>query len=297
MGASPDPQENLTPMAHPLLPTRRTAALAGLGLAAALALPAGPVTALTGAGEATDPVGEVCTELLVAEGLCELVGSTLDATAAAAAAAAAPVTDAAAPVVDAVAPVVEAVGEILPPAAGEVLPPAVGDVVPVGTPQGSGGSGAVGSTGGSPVTGSEQAEPTKVEAAGKGAEEVAEPQAPPAEDGRIAGGPTIQPLDASAIGANIAGVRSQNGVNLQPYDAPLVSIPMDAPQVAGAPITTASPIAAVAADAIAFAGSAVLPHTTGAAAWVTASGLGLLAGTGVLWRRRFATLDASTLDQ
>ena len=278
-------------MAHPLLPTHRSRALATLGLAGALVLPAAPALALTTVtGQVADEAATVCTEALAATGVCQLVDETVAPPVEAATEAA---TEALAPVVDATAPLVDAVTEAVPPVVippGEVLPPSGDDPAPT-TPDPVPGSPS--STGAATTT---EPEPTKVQAAGKGPEEVSEPQAPPAADGRIAGGPTIQPLDSASLGSNMAGVRSQNGVTLQDYDAPLVSIPMDAPQIAGAPITTASPVAAMAAEAISFAGSAVLPHTTGAAAWVTASGLGLLAGTGVVWRRRLDTLGVDTLD-
>lgn len=280
-------------MAHPLLTTNRSRALAAMGIAGALALPAGPVLALsTTVDQVADEVIEICDGVLTADGVCEPVQETVETT-----------TDAAGPVVEAADPVVGAADEVVPP---PIIEPSeavatVTDALPLGgDPSTGGGSGVPGSSGsGSTSEGSASStssEPGKVEAAGKGATEVSEPQAPPSADGRIAGGPTIQPLDAAALGSNMNGVRSQSGVTLQDYDAPLVSMPMDAPQVAGAPITTASPVAAMATEAVAFAGSAVLPHTTGAAAWVTATGLGLLAGTGVLWRRRLSTLDATTLD-
>jgi hypothetical protein len=100
------------------------------------------------------------------------------------------------------------------------------------------------------------------------------------------------------MGSNIAGVRSQNGVTLQPFDAPLVSVPMDfeAPLVAGVPVTTASPTAALASQVVNFAGEAVLPQTTGAAGWVTATGLGMVAAAAITIRRRTTTLTVGTLD-
>ncbi len=277
-------------MAHPFI-TAHPRLIAAVGLTGALLLPAAPVVALGGVegpSAATDPVcdtvaglEEVCT--LVEDATQGVVGAT------------APVLDS---VVDAAAPVVQ----VLPAPAADVVDTVVGgasgdtgEQAPPATPQGSGSGSGSGSSG-QPATSGADGD-TKVEAAGKGPVEVMEPQAP-AADGRVAGGPTIQPLDVSAVGRNIPGIRSQNGVTLQPFDMPLVSVPMafEAPQIAGVPVTTSSPVSALAMEAVSFAGDAVLPQTTGAAGWVTATGLGMLAGAGVLVRRRAAALTVTTLD-
>lgn len=273
-------------MTHPILSrTSRTVATATIA-GATLLLPLGAAQAQLLGGDVEAPV-EVCEVTAVVEALdeaCAAVDELLDEALGAVTdqveAVAAPVTDA---VVGAVAPVTDAVGV-------ELLPADEGPAEPVPAPATGNGDTAEEAAPAAPAA----EEPVKVQAAGKAPTEVTEPEAP-AADGRVAGTPTIQPAD---LGANIAGVRSQNGLTLQPYQPPMVSVPVaqEAPQVAVPPSTTATPIVEAAADMVRFTGDALLPHTSGAAAWVTATGLGLLGAAGYAARRRMDTLTATALD-
>ncbi len=270
-------------MAHPIL-TRTTRTVATAAIAGAtLLLPFAGAQAqlLDGSVEESDRCATGVAEELV-EAACEavdaVVGEVVAPVVEGAVEALAPVTDAAgitAPVQD-LAEVVtgeeEAPVEQAPaaPAPNQPASPAAG-----------------GST-------AQEPEEAKVAAAGKAPTEVTEPQAP-AADGRIATAPTIQPAD---LGSNIAGVRSESGLTLQPYEAPMVSVPLaaDMPEIALPPTTTATPIVEAAAEIVRFTGETMLPQTTGAAVWVTATGLGLLGAAGYVTRRRLDTLTATTLD-
>lgn len=264
-------------MAHPhTTPTTSTRAMAFVGLAgAALLLQAGPAAAF-GVEVPVDAI-PACPAEATADTLLDDICDVIDE-------AAGDLVDA---VVESVAPVTDVVPvpEAVPALDGEEAPeeaPANEAPAPV---QG-------GSTEAAPAAES-PSEPAKVGAAGSSTTEVTEPQAP-ASDGRVAGSPTIQPAN---LGTNIPSIRSQNGLTLQPYEAPMVSIPMEyeAPMIATPPVTTAAPIQQAAADAVRFTGSALVPYTSGAGAWITATGLGLLGAAGYGLRRRADSLTATTL--
>lgn len=276
-------------MPHPDI-TRRPRPAAIVGAVGALLLVAGPAGAVLGTlGDATAQVCDAASGTVAS--LDAVLAPTCDAAdqvVGAAAEALAPVTEAV-PVDAVLAPVEEALAPI-----GEAAPAPVGDVLGGGDPDGGQEAPA---DGGAPAPAAgDGAEPAQgegqVAAAGKDPVEVTEPQGPAAQ-GRVTG-PTIQP---TVPGANIAGIASQSGLTLQPYEAmPMVSIPtvLDQPMVAGAPVTTSSPVAAVAAGALDFAGDVVLPQTSGQAFLLTAVGLGLVTATGTTLRRRFG--GTTTLD-
>lgn len=280
-------------MAHPKLNRPSAGRVAVVIAGAALLLPAAQASALTAGGIGT--VAEVSCETEVVTLACETAADALDA--------ASPLTDALAPTLDAApveVPLPEVIGAV--PVVGEVMgevmgeesgaePTTPGEATPV-TP---GGQTSGSTTGSSSTAAADDAESGKVEAAGKNTTEVSEPQAP-AADGRVTGTPTIQPAN---LGSNIPGVRSQNGLTLQPYQAPMVSVPAattPAPQIASGPVSTATPVQALAAEAISFTGEAFVPYTTGATAWVTATALGLLGAAGYGMRRRADVLRTTSLD-
>ena len=276
-------------MAHPTSHRRRTPrAIAFTSLAgAAMLLPVVPVTAqlldtpqetlpACAAESSADPIVNVA--FYFVEDVVETVAPVVEAVA--------PVTDALP--LDAVAPLVEEVpagllGDDAPADDNQGVPAPPAAPAPQSDSQG----------GATTTDDAPEAEPTKVTAAGKAPTEVVEPQAP-AADGRVAGTPTIQPAN---LGANIDGVRSQNGLTLQPYEAPMVSVPMEyeTPMIAP-PTTTAAPIQQAAAEALRFTGAAMVPYTDGSAAWITATGLGLLGAAGYGMRRRADRLTVTTLD-
>ena len=265
-------------MAHPTSHRRRTPrAIAFTSLAgAAMLLPVVPVTAqlldtpqetlpACAAESSADPIVDAACG--VVEDVVETVAPVVEAVA--------PVTDALP--LDAVAPLVE-----------EVPAGLLGDDAPADDNQG------VPAPPAAPAPQSDsQGGATTTDDAPEAPTEVVEPQAP-AADGRVAGTPTIQPAN---LGANIDGVRSQNGLTLQPYEAPMVSVPMEyeTPMIAP-PTTTAAPIQQAAAEALRFTGAAKVPYTDGSAAWITATGLGLLGAAGYGMRRRADRLTVTTLD-
>ncbi|WP_370324551.1 hypothetical protein [Euzebya sp.] len=293
-------------MAHPLLSPSRRGVLMGLGLAGALLVPAGPAAGQGLVDTLTGTVDQACEDLTAAVAAltpgCEAVGAVTEGAADALApveAVAAPVTEPVAEVVesagetagavtdavtDAAAPVTEpvsdAVDAVTEPVAEEAPADPVGDAgpPPAGEPAAEPGS----DPAPSPVAADDD---VAVGAAGRQPTEVTEPRGPAAGVGRGAGGPRISP---GAYGVNAPGIASDSGLTLQPYDEPLVSVPVDvdAPQVAGAPVTTSSPVAAMASELVSFAGDAVLPYRNPATAWVTAAGLGLLGVAGFTLRRR-----------
>ena len=276
-------------MAHPTSTRRRpTRGIAFASLAgAAMLLPVAPVAAQL--LDAPEEIVPACAAESSADPIVDAACDVVD-----------DVVDAAAPVVEAIAPVTEALPlDTVAPLVEEVPAGLPGDDAPAddnqGVPAPPAAPAPQSDSQGGVATADEETEPepTKVSAAGKAPTEVVEPQAP-AADGRVTGTPTIQPAN---LGSNIDGVRSQNGLTLQPYEAPMVSVPMEyeTPMVAP-PTTTAAPIQQAAAEAIRFTGAAMVPYTDGSAAWVTATGLGLLGAAGYGMRRRADRLTVTTLD-
>lgn len=275
---------------------RRTALAGGVGALLLLTAPAGAVLGEEVALTCEAASGTVAGLDVILDPACEAVEGV-----------GAPVEEAVAPVVDAVPSEVTApVGEILAPVAeilapvAEVVPAPVADALPApeAAPEGGGSGTPEPPSGGEASSGDAAAPPASsdgeaaVAAAGKEPVEVSEPRGPAAQ-GRVTG-PTIQP---TVPGSNTAGIASQSGLTLQPFEAtPLVSIPtvLDQPMVAGSPVTMSSPVAAVAAGALDFAGDLVLPQTSGQAFLLTTVGLGLVAATGTTLRRRFG--GTTTLD-
>lgn len=301
-------------MAHPLIrPSARSRTVVLAGLAGVLVLGTTPAAAaiphLTGTVEdlCATPEAPAAPLAPVVDPACEVAADAVGEVEGVAEATAAVVPDAVTAPVEAVAaPVIEllpaVVADAVPPPAEEPAPEApVAPADEEDAPADEEDAPAAVAAEPSPATGAVvPTGPTevKVEAAGKSPEEIMEPQAP-AADGRVVGAPTLQQTDLGALGGNIAAIASQSGLTLQPYDSPMVSTPtqMDVPRVAGAPMTTASPVAAIAAEAMTLAGDTVLPQTSGQAAMVTMTGVALVMAAGYGLRRRAQLLTVATLDE
>ncbi|MGI9015697.1 MAG: hypothetical protein ACR2HR_01090 [Euzebya sp.] len=276
-------------MAHPLITSSKCKALAAASVTGALLLlPALPAVGLSGVAEIVPQTLPACDEMAVdVVDVVDVVGETCE-----------PVQDGVQTVTETVAPVVDTATDLVMPvveeaASAEVVPPGEGEAPeePVTPLEDTQDSAAQPTQGGGDAGG-------EVKAAGTGPVEVLEPKAPAADDGRIATSPGLQPTDLAGLGPNIPGINSRSDLTLQPYDSPLVSIPMQfqATELAGAPVTTSSPVAALAAEAVSFAGDAVLPYASGVAGWVAVAGLSLAVGSVYALRRRDNGLLLAPID-
>lgn len=234
----------------------------------------------------------------------------------------APVTEAVEPVTEAVAPVTEAVDQAVAPAAeavGSTVESAVEAVAPQGAPPvGDGGAGPVGGGEDPGAPAGEDAktpmptapegdaagpverptgvtpgpEATHVGAAGVEPEEVAEPARPGTSSGAAAT-PRLQPP-----GLPGGGYSSQSGLDLQPFEPPLVSVPMEEPSGSDLPMvaSAASAAAASAVLGLPLAGAALLATTTGLNPAVVL-GMIAFAVAAAWWFRRTILAPAPALER